>query len=142
MNAKIIKKIQVGSNVFFNKFKDYEPHDFDYVCKLDKPLFGKQIFTIKNNKLDYILIYWENKEDLINQINEPIQAGKFLVPEFVEYIGFTIDDLIKLKQWFYKLDKKHHYQLLIFNSYINNNGFFLTEEQLQKIYTEYKKDRC
>lgn len=141
MNVKTTKKIQVGSNVFFSKFKDYKVHDVDYICRLDKPIFGKQIFTIKNNKLDYILIYWENKEDLVEQIKDPMQAGKFLIPEFVNYVGFTIEDLKKLKNHFTNLDEKHHYQLLIFNAYINNNDFVLTEEQLKTIYTDYKKVR-
>lgn len=142
MNINIVKKIQVGSNVFFKDFIDYNPHDFDYICRLDKPLLDKQIFTLKKDKLDYILIYWENKENLINQVNEPIQVGKFLIPEFIDYIGFTIEDLKKLKSWFYKLDEKHYYQVLIFNAYINNNDFVLTKEQLKNIYDIYKKTRC
>ena len=70
-----------------------------------------------------------------------MRVGKFLVPEFAEYIGLTIDDLKKLDSMFEELDEKHQYEVLIYNSYIDNNGFFLTDEQRDEAYRVYKEAR-
>ena len=70
-----------------------------------------------------------------------MQLGKFLVPAFVEAIGFTIEDLKKLQPLADNLDDKHKYEKVIYDSYIQNNDFTLTDEQLQKAYLEYKHNK-
>ena len=59
-----------------------------------------------------------------------MQLGKFLVPTFVEAIGFTIEDLKKLQPLADNLDDKRKYEKVIYDSYIQNNDFALTDEQL------------
>lgn len=56
-----------------------------------------------------------------------MQLGKFLVPTFIEAIGFTIDDLKKLQPLLDNLDDKHKYEKVIYNTYIQNNDFTLTD---------------
>ena len=73
--------------------------------------------------------------------NTPMNVGKFLNKEFAEYIGLDIKHLARLKPIFKKLDEKHLYEKVIFESYIKNNGFYLTEEQRLRAYEEYKKYR-
>lgn len=70
-----------------------------------------------------------------------ITLGKFLVPEFNKEIGFTISHLKQLKPLVDKLDNKHLYEKVIYDSYILNNDFYLTEDQLMQAYNEYKKYR-
>lgn len=70
-----------------------------------------------------------------------MQLGKFLVPTFIEAIGFTIDDLKKLQPLADNLDDKHKYEKVIYDSYIQNNDFTLTDKQLQKAYLEYKHNK-
>ena len=70
-----------------------------------------------------------------------MQLGKFLVPTFVEAIGFTIEDLKKLQPLADNLDDKRKYEKVIYDSYIQNNDFALTDEQLQKAYLEYKNNK-
>lgn len=70
-----------------------------------------------------------------------MQLGKFLVPTFIEAIGFTIDDLKKLQPLLDNLDDKHKYEKVIYNTYIQNNDFTLTDEQLQKAYLKYKHNK-
>ena len=70
-----------------------------------------------------------------------MQIGKFLIPEFNNEIGFTIEHLKQLVPLIEKLDDKHKYEKIIFDSYIENNSFTLTEEQRLKAYEEYKKYR-
>ena len=70
-----------------------------------------------------------------------MRAGKFLSPEFAEYIGLTIEELKRLKPMFDDIDEKHKYEKVIFDSYVENNGFFLTDEQRLRAYDEYKRER-
>lgn len=70
-----------------------------------------------------------------------MQLGKFLIPTFIEAIGFTIEDLKKLQPLADNLDDKHKYEKVIYDSYIQNNDFTLTDEQLQKAYLEYKHNK-
>jgi hypothetical protein len=53
--------------------------------------------------------------------------GKFLIPEFNELINFTIDDLPRLEPLLNRLDDKHKYEKIIYDSYIENNAFVLTD---------------
>ena len=69
----------------------------------------------------------------------PMEIGKFLVPEVAKYLGFTISHLKKLTPVVEKLDNKHKYEKIIFDSYLENNGFYLTQEQRDDAYIEYRK---
>jgi hypothetical protein len=55
--------------------------------------------------------------------------GKFLVPEFCEEIGFTIEDLPKLAPLLDRLGDRHQYERIIYESYLENQAFCLTEAQ-------------
>ena len=68
-------------------------------------------------------------------------VGKFLIPEFNKKIGFTIDDLPKIKPLIDRLDEKHIYEKIIYESYLENNSFTLTEDQRLKAYKKYKETR-
>ncbi len=70
-----------------------------------------------------------------------MQLGKFLVPGFVQEIGFTIEHLKALKPLAEKLDERHRYEKVIYDSYIENGSFELTEEQRSKAYEQYKLAR-
>lgn len=141
MNVNVIKSINVGSQVFFSNFKDYTSKDIDILHIIDYPIFGKSIQVMRKDAKDEFLMYNFGKNKLIELINDPLQVGKFLVPEFAEYIDLNIEDLKRLDHWFDKLDDKHKYERIIYDSYIENSEFFLTDEQLNKAYEIYKKYR-
>ena len=142
---KTIKKFDIGSRVFFNNFDDYVTKDIDELHIMDSWIVkGTNVLNLNDNGLD--IFYFKNmsKEEFINdtlQCETSMRVGKFLVPEFVEYINFTIDDLKKLEIQFNKIDDKHKYEKIIYDAYIKNNEFKLTEEQLKAAYKEYKKYR-
>ena len=95
---------------------------------------NEDVFLYRNiNKDEFI------KDALTSGV--PMRAGKFLVPEFVEYIGFNIEDLKVLKPMFEQMDDKHKYETVIYDSYIENNSFTLTDAQRDRAYEEYKKTR-
>lgn len=73
--------------------------------------------------------------------NTPMEIGKFLVPEFIKDLQITIDDLKLLKPLTDSLDDLHKYEKVIYDAYITNNNFYLTEEQLQNAYDVYLKFR-
>ena len=61
--------------------------------------------------------------------NFPMEIGKFLVPEFIKEFKLSIDDLKKLEPIVAKLDDKHKYEEVIYNAYLENNDFVLTDEK-------------
>lgn len=134
----------VGSKYFFSCYEDFKSKDTDEVEIIETSNFknlrqltgqGKCLFQLKRQDskdkyIDYTLL---SQAGLV--------LGKFLVPEFCQEIGFTIDDLTKLKPLISKLDEKHKYEEIIFTSYIENNAFFLTDTQREKAYKSYKESR-
>lgn len=133
----------IGSNYFFQKFKDFKSKDKDYLYFVDKGNnydFQKQITS--SRKCEFYVVR-KPKEEIIefNLKLVPMALGKFLIPEFNEEIGFTIEDLQKLKPLADNLDKEHQYEKVIFDYYIQNNEFSLTDDQLQEAYNIYKSVR-
>jgi hypothetical protein len=140
-----LKRIEVGSKAFFSSFDDFKPKDGDVMIIMDNPPRGKTYQVIRMRNTDYFIYKKMSKNDFIHfcitMKQQPMRAGMFLVPEFVEAMGVTIDDLVLLQNVFYHIDDKHSYEKLIYDYYIKNNGFYLTEEQLKAAYDEYKSKR-
>jgi hypothetical protein len=138
-----MKQFLIGSKAFFSGFSDFVPMDTDYLVIYDEPDFEVTKSYMDGN-IHYVC--WENypKEKFI-QMHHNIYNGKyiqkFLVPEFVEYLGFTIEDLKSLEFLLDRLDEQHNYCRTIYDAYIKNNSFTLTQEQLAQAYEVYKKDR-
>lgn len=142
----ISKKYNVGSKYFFGHLDEFHSKDEDYLIFVDKDetLFEYQIWFKFPHEDKFV---WKKliPEDYIYYLNNvsilPMEAGAFLNKEICKFIGFTIEHLKQLKSVFDKIDDKHKYEQIIFDSYIENNGFFLTNEQLKRSYEEYKKYR-
>ena len=126
----------------------FNPHD-DYIfCLVDSPrecgiMFGTRL-EMKLNGVDYFYYINMPKDRLIKlhlSLNDAMTVGKFLVPDVAKYLDFTIEDIQKLSPLFEKLDERHIYEKVIFNSYIENGGFFLTPEQRQKAFEAYLSAR-
>jgi hypothetical protein len=79
--------------------------------------------------------------DDVSNTGVMMKAGKFLVPEFNKYIGFTIEDLKSIHHFFENMDEKHKYNMYIYDAYIENGDFILTEKQRLAAFEEYKKER-
>jgi len=143
---KVIKKIRCGSSIFFDKFDDYKRKDTDWMVFVDK-VPGKQLMwrvKIKDDDLMMFKIGTTKQQhiDMIFKTHVTLKVGKFLVPEFNEYIGFDISELNRFDEVFNQLDDLHKYQKVIYDAYIENGSFTLTDEQLNKAYEEYKKYRA
>lgn len=134
----------IGSKYFFSCYEDFEPHDTDELEIIETDEFkqvrqltgqGKCLFQMKKHSSKNDYIEWAIQSPL------GMVVGKFLVPEFCDQIGFTIEDLPRLRVLIDKLDDRHKYEEIIYNSYIENGSFTLTDEQRDKAYKSYKDSR-
>ena len=112
---KILKKIKCGSSIFFSKFDDYKLKDTDWLVFVDK-LPGNQLMwrvKIKDDDLMMFKIGTSKQQhiDMVFDTKVPMKIGKFLVPEFNEYIGFTVDELNQFSALIEQLDDKHKYEM-------------------------------
>ena len=134
----------VGSNVFFKDIEGFTSKDIDILEFVDEPTDFKNVRQFKfPNKC---VFQWRKMpiDELIDITlfrNFPMEIGKFLVPEFIKEFKLSIDDLKRLKPIIAKLDDKHKYEEVIYNAYLENNNFVLTDEQRQEAYRVYNKYR-
>ena len=141
---KPIKTFKIGSSYFFGCFDDYIVKDLDEINIMDEFLVKPNSLVLRKGDRDVFFYRNMDKEGFIEDTLSscvPVRAGKFLVREFADYIGFTIEDLKKLKEVFDRIDDKHTYEKVIYDAYMENNGFYLTEGQLDSAYAEYKRKR-
>ena len=135
----------MGSSYFFDKFEDYKGKDLDELYIMDRfPFPRTNVLNMKKNGKDVFFYRDMDKVAFIEDTLKsrvPMRAGKFLIPEFSERLGMTIDDLKGLELLFEALDEKHSYEKVIYDAYVKNGGFWLTDEQLNEAYVEYKRKR-
>ena len=139
-----MNSILIGSTYFFSEYADFQSKDIDKIQIIDTNEFtqmrqitgqGKCLFQMRRHSSKDAYIDWALKSKL------GMVIGKFLVPEFNAAIGFTIKDLPALSPLIERLDDKHKYEEIIFNSYIENGSFTLTKEQRDLAYQSYKETR-
>lgn len=139
-------KIIVGSRAFFESFNDFTPHDNDYVLFENNPSLYKEFAHIRGREEDTFAYRHMSKDEFLNYELEhckklPMAIGKLLVPELCKYLGITIDDLKKFQFAIDAIDNKHEYEKIIYYSYLENNDFYLTSEQLNNAYNNYKSKK-
>ena len=139
-----MNRILVGSQHFFSCYEDFCPHDRDEIELIETDKFLHSSLK-KEGKDCYIQIRkWDTADQYINAASLSrlgLVVGKFLVPEFCEIIGMTIEELPKLQPLIDKLGPLHQYERIIYESYIENNSFTLTDEQRLAAYESYKQSR-
>lgn len=144
----IDNEILVGSYYFFKDYDDYKPKDYDYIVICDKErstaTTERRVCSF-NTRKEKCYTFCSTKEEFIDRFkkcdNVSVNFGKFLIPEFANKIGLTIEDLKGLKKYVDLLDDKHSYQKIIYNAYMKNNDFVLTDNQRKRAYTAYKNAR-
>jgi hypothetical protein len=144
MGEYSMNKILIGSQYFFSGYDDFVSKDIDEIQIIDTNEFSQMRQITGQGRCLFLMKRHSSKEDYINwalksQIG--MVLGKFLVPEFCAAIGFSVADLSKLLPLIGKLDDKHKYEEIIFNSYIQNGVFALTQEQRNEAYQSYKMTR-
>jgi hypothetical protein len=139
-----MNKILIGSQYFFYCYDDFCSKDIDEIQIVDTDEFAQMRQITGQGKCLFIMKKHQSKEDYIDWALKSqlgMVIGKFLVPEFCAEIGFTVEDLPKLKPLIDKLDHEHLYEKIIYDSYITNNSFELTDEQRDRAYKSYNESR-
>ena len=124
-----MEKILIGSRYFFSCYDDFVGIDTDELAIIDTTEFKQMRQISGQGQCLFLMRKHASKEDYIDwalKSQVGMVIGKFLVPEFCAEIGFTIKDLPRLKPLIEKLDEKHKYEAIIFDSYLENNAFKLT----------------
>lgn len=138
-----LKRYIVGSKYFFDKYPDYESKDTDYLIIEDPPFMPyKHMMVIRGQGTDEFRYKPKSADEFIDytlELNVPMVIGKFLVKEFCEDFGITIDHIKKLKPLVDQMDDKHLYVQYIYNVFMNNNRFDLTDEERDEAYKLYKE---
>lgn len=134
----------VGSNVFFKDINDFKSKDIDVLELVDNPTGFKNQRQFKFK--DKCVFQWRRMS--VNELisitlsnNTPMEIGKFLVPEFINEMNITIENLKQLEPLVSRLDDMRKYEKIIYDAYIENNDFYLTDEQLKDAYEIYNKYR-
>ena len=142
MKEKI--SFQIGSRAFFGEMKDFTSKDNDRLYIMEGWDVKGNILNLHVKDKDCFFIKDTTKDELIAQTleaNIPLRAGKFLVKDFAEYIGLTIDDLKRLQPLFESMDEKHKYEKVIYDAYVKNNAFELTDEQRMEAFDKYNESK-
>lgn len=137
------QRFKVGSQAFFDCMPGFKPGDIDEIEFEENPKLYKNFMQFRKKDKTRCLFKWRKmsvEEFIEYTLNTklPMEVGKFLVPEVAEYLGFTIDDLRRLAPIIARLDEKHKYEQIIFESYLENGCFELTYDQRSRAYEAYK----
>lgn len=138
------KNFLVGSKYFFSCYEDFVPHDIDEVELLDNPDFQHMRQITGRGHCYFQLRRYKTAQDYIDwavKCRCGMTIGKFLVPEFAAEIGLSIEDLKQLLPLIERLDERHTYEKIIYDAYLINNAFILTNEQRLAAYQDYKRTR-
>ena len=140
------KQIIVGSKAFFEGMPDFNPKDTDTLVWVTEPN-GFHYYR-QTTISGHYTIEWRamSKDELIAHAMRDkaigLEFGKFLVPEFIDLIGLTLEDLKQLRSHFAdRIDAKHRYQLAICEAYLQNGAFTLTDEQRETAFQAYQDER-
>lgn len=134
----------VGSKAFFENVKGFNSKDTDILELVDNPTDFKYLRQFRFK--DKCVFQWRNMpvDEFIDAellMNVPMSICKFLCPEFIKLKGLTIEQLKRLQPLVDNMDEKHMYLKTIYDFYIANNDFTLTEQQLNDAYKMYLKYR-
>ena len=142
---KPIKTFTIGSSAFFSGMPGYSPKDIDELNIVDTfPFEGNSIHVKNLHGKDVFFFRDMDKEGFMQDTRKSglsMVVGKFIVPEFANYLGLTIDELKGMSDLFDNLDEKHSYEKIIYDAYIENGGFFLNDKQREKSFNKYKETR-
>lgn len=143
-------KIITGSAYFFSSMPGFSPKDKDYVSYQEHPVKFKLLRQITKPGMDLFiynkdLTFEEHARYLTARDSKvpPMSLCNYLNNDFIKMFfgSITIEQLKQLQPLVDKMDWKHRYLVMIYNFYIENNSFTLTDEQRLEAYNRYKAER-
>jgi len=144
--AETKSRFKIGSAAFFEGCPGFVPGDIDEIQFEENPKLFKNFMQLRKKDRTRCFFVWRkmSPEEFIEYaLNSPLpmEAGKFLVPEIADYLGFKLEHLKMLEPVFDKMDERHDYEKIIFRSYLENGAFYLTDEQRDEAFQEYNRRR-
>lgn len=139
-----MKEILTGSRVFFDGLNGFEPKDSDFIQVVEKEdaNFNWQR-QLQKNGIEIFEVVRLPKEKWIEHYvksgSKPL--GMFLTPAFAQEFGITIADLEQLRPMRERLDAHHEYLGIIYDAYLENGSFTLTDAQRMAAFENYKAAR-
>ena len=141
---EITKQFKIGSSAFFSGVEGYNEKNSDTLL-IERDPVGFKTWRESSGQSGVIAEWKEmGKDEFVEatlSFGKPELAGKFLIPEFAEWLQMTIDDLKKLDVLFSKMEGKQAYLKKIYDCYMENGKFELGEEQKKDAYSIYKEYR-
>lgn len=137
-------KYLMGSSYFFSCYEDFVPHDIDEIEIVETDKFQHKRQITGKGRCYFQLRKKDSYEDYLEwdiSTNLGMNVGKWLVPEFCAAVGFPVEELFRLQPMIDILDDKHKYEEIIYNAYVTNNSFTLTDEQRLAAYNSYRAAR-
>ena len=140
-----MKRIVTGSRAFFSGMEGFKPKDYDVIVIVNnKEVPFKWMRQTSNGSVDVFEIVRHPKAKLISHAVEkaqPMAIARFLTPDFAKEIGLHPSDLPALRPMRENLDTKHEYLGVIYDAYVSNSSFELTDDQRQAAFDVYLKCR-
>lgn len=141
-----MKTILTGSQAFFSGVAGFAAKDKDVLIPVNpEDARGFQwMRQTSNGSMCRLEVVMRPKEELLAhavEVSQSLALGKFLTPAFAEAIGLGVNELSLLQPLRDNLDAKHAYQGIIYDAYIENGAFTLTDAQRQQAYEVYTAAR-
>ena len=138
------KQIQVGSRAFFSDYEDFQPADND-ILELNSEQY-EDYYSTRENDVHIFHYKYTNKEQFLEfefkHIEEsPLAVCAFVVPEVAEFLELTLEELFMFEYYFKKINRRHLYVKYIYDCYMENRAFSLTQEQKDFAYNLYNENR-
>lgn len=143
--TRVRKQFLTGSKAFFSRLAGFQPKDTDWIIIDDNPV---GMNYCRSKSLEGVCVYeWRYMpaevfiDHVLSHPFHEMQVVMFLVPGVAEHIGLSMDMLPRLRPLIDNLDTKHRYAEVIYESYLKNGSFTLTDDQLQAAYRCYLEAR-
>lgn len=134
------KRFLIGPKAFFSGMEGFDPKDSDFLTLVETGNGFSHFYQMTDGTCCHYILVRKSKKEMIDYALSnglTMLVGLLLVPALAAELKFTIQDLKNLKLLVSKLDVEHNYEAAIYEYYIENNGFSLTEEQREKAFALY-----
>jgi hypothetical protein len=137
-------EITCGSAYFFEGMDGYMFRNKDTMIIVEKGDGFNYIQQVQTGDHNLFKIVYRPKQELIEYTLERAPGaalGKFLIPEFDEIFGITLEDLKQLEPLLEKLKEEQAYEKVIYDAYFTNGSLTLTDEQRKEALKSYNSAR-
>lgn len=134
-------RIRVGSNYFFSCYENFKSKDIDEIEIIPEDADVDFNFLRYTHSTAHCLFEIKKsdkyKDWVLGNARNNLHIASFFIPEFCKEMGYTLKDLSDVSVRLSQLSPNHQYYRAIYNAYIENGSFTLTDEQRDAAYKIY-----